>query len=77
MKEALWRLFNKWRQTNSTDRALDRLAQTAVDTMVKHFQKDTLKNVFLNRGGKIPELAVQLNSNSEFGLVTWLVIQGK
>jgi len=42
MKEALWRLFNKWRQTNSTDRALDRLAQTAVDTMVKHFQKDTL-----------------------------------
>jgi SNF2 family DNA or RNA helicase len=74
--EALWRLFNKRLSANSTDRSLDRLAQTAVDTIVKHFQKDTLKNVFLNRGGKIPELAVQLNSNSEFGLVTWLVIQG-
>jgi len=47
----------------------------AVDTIVKHFQKDTLKNVFLNRGGKIPEIAVQLNSSSEFNLITWLVIQ--
>ncbi len=75
--EALWHLFNKRLSTHSTGRALDRLAQTAVDTIVKHFQKDTLKNVFLNRGGKIPEFAVQLKSNSEFRLVTWLVIQGK
>jgi SNF2 family DNA or RNA helicase len=75
--EALWHLFNKRLPANSTDRALDRLAQTAVDTIVKHFQKDTLKNVFLNRVGKIPAAAVQLNSNSEFRLITWLVIQRK
>ncbi|OQW92418.1 MAG: hypothetical protein BWK78_01745 [Thiotrichaceae bacterium IS1] len=40
-------------------------------------EKDTLKNVFLNRSGKILAVAVQLNSSSEFGLVTWLVIQGR
>lgn len=66
-------LFNQDTQQGENLTLYNNLLQSAVSSISRNFQKKAINNLFNNKDGKLPPQKV--NSNTEFELITWLVIK--
>ena len=66
-------LFNQDTQQGENLTLYNNLLQSAVSSIARNFQKKAITNLFNNKDGKLPPQKV--DSNTDFQLITWLVIK--
>jgi hypothetical protein len=73
---ALCQLFNAETQNGADMSRYSGLLDRAVAAIVAQFAKKNFANLFAGRGGKLLSTAQQIQSSTDFDLITWLVIKG-
>ena len=73
---ALCELFNVETQNGADMSRYSGLLDRAVAAIVAQFAKKNIANLFAGRSGKLLSAAQQIQSSTDFDLITWLVIKG-
>lgn len=73
--EALCKLFDQQTQHGQDMSAYSTLLDRAVAAIVAQFAKRNASSLFAGRGAKLIDTHKAVNSNTDFELITWLVIQ--
>jgi SNF2 family DNA or RNA helicase len=71
----LCKLFDKETHHGQDMNAYSALLDTAVAVIVAQFTRKNAANLFTGRGGKLMDTAKTVKGNSDFELITWLVIK--
>ena len=71
----LCKLFDEQTRHGQDMTAYSALLDTAVAAIVTQFTRKNAANLFTGRGGKLMDASVAVKNNSDFELMTWLVIK--
>ena len=71
----LCKLFDEQTNHGQDMRAYSALLNQTVAAIVAQFTRKNAANLFTSRGGKLMDATKAVKSNSDFELITWLVIQ--
>ena len=73
--EALCKLFDQQTKHGQDMSTYSALLDKAVAAIVAQFAKKNAANLFAGRGGRLLDTQSAVKTNSDFELITWLVIQ--